>query len=85
MTAMPKRQNKHYHDFSIITYWLLYYPKHKDTKNFVNHLNPVLLIFIRLALTEYSQMSAHVAGFQSFFSFFASLCIGQIGHQLHKD
>ena len=31
-----------------------------------------------IALAEYSQMSTHVPGFQSFFRFFASFCIGQI-------
>ena len=36
------------------------------------------------AFTEYSHMSTHVAGFQSFFRIFASFCIGQIGHQQHK-
>ena len=29
------------------------------------------------ALTDYSQMSTHVLGFQSLFSIFASFCIGQ--------
>ena len=36
------------------------------------------------ALAEYSQMSTHLTGFQSFFVFFASLCIDQIRHQQHK-
>ena len=35
------------------------------------------------AQDEYSQMSTHVPGFQSFKSFFASFCIGQISQQ-HK-
>ena len=41
----------------------------KDTTIFENHLNPVMLVFMGKALTEYSQMSSHVAwfGFQSFF------------------
>ena len=30
------------------------------------------------ALTEYSQMSTHMPGFQSFSIFFASICFGQI-------
>ena len=34
-----------------------------------------------IALTDYSQMSTHVPGFQSFFRYFASLCIGQISNQ----
>ena len=33
---------------------------------------------LRIALAEYSQMSTHVPGFQSFFRFFASFCVGQI-------
>ena len=37
-----------------------------------------------IALAKYFQMSTHVLGFQSFFSFFASFCIGQIIHQRHK-
>ena len=31
-----------------------------------------------IALAEYSQMSTHVPGFQTFFRFFALFCIGQI-------
>ena len=34
-----------------------------------------------IVLVEYSQMSTHLPGFQSFFSFFASFCIGQVSHQ----
>ena len=37
-----------------------------------------------IALAEYSQMSTHVTGLQSFFRFFASFCIGQISHQQYK-
>ena len=37
-----------------------------------------------IALAEYSQMSTHVPGFQSFFRFFASFCIGQISNHQHK-
>ena len=37
-----------------------------------------------IALTEYSQMSTHVPGFQSFLRFFVSFCIGKISHQQHK-
>ena len=29
-------------------------------------------------------MSTHLPGFQLFFRFFASFCIGQISHQQHK-
>ena len=48
-----------------------------------NILNPVMLVFIFIALTEYSQMSTDVPGFQSFFRVFVSFCIGQISHR-HK-
>ena len=41
----------------------LHHPKCKDTKTYEN-LNPVMLVWI--ALAEYSQMSNHVPGFQSF-------------------
>ena len=58
--------------------------KHKDAKISEKHLNPVMLVFIGSALAEYSQMSTHVLGFQSFFSFFAYFCNGQISHQQHK-
>ena len=37
-----------------------------------------------IALTEYSQMSTHMPGFQSFLRFFASFCTGQISHQQYK-
>ena len=37
-----------------------------------------------IALAEYSQMSTHVPGFQLFFCFFASFCIGKISRQQHK-
>ena len=47
-------------------------PKHKDAKIYVNHLNPVMLVFIRkLSLNGYS-------------SVFASFCIGKINHQQQK-
>ena len=36
------------------------------------------------ALAEYSQMSTHLPGFQSFLRFFASFCFGKISHQQHK-
>ena len=37
-----------------------------------------------VVLAEFSQMSTHLAGFQSFFRFFASSYIGQISQQQHK-
>ena len=36
------------------------------------------------ALPEYSQMSTHLPGFQSFYSDFALFYIGQISHQQRK-
>ena len=36
------------------------------------------------AVTEHSQMSTNLPGFQSFSSFFASFCFGQISKQQHK-
>ena len=36
------------------------------------------------ALAEFSLMSTHLPGFQSFFRIFASFCIGQSSHQQHK-
>ena len=38
----------------------------------------------RQKLSEYSQMSTHVPGFEQFFRFFVSFCIGQISHQQQK-
>ena len=35
------------------------------------------------ALTEFSHMSTYMPGFESFFSFLAWFCIGQISHQQH--
>ena len=58
---------------------------HKNKNNSENYLNPVRLIGTHwIALTEYSQMSTHLPGFQSFLKFFALFCIGQISHQQHK-
>ena len=52
---------------------------------FENQLNPVINADThRKALAVYTQMSTHVPGFQSFFMYFASFCIGQISHQRHK-
>ena len=49
--------------------WLLFVQSTR-TQNFAkNHLNPVVLVLIGywISLTEYSQMSTHISGFQSFF------------------
>ena len=37
-----------------------------------------------IALAEFSQMSTHLPGFQSFFRVFASFCIGQSSQEQHK-
>ena len=44
---------------------------------FIGQLSP-------MSIDEYSQMSTHVPGYQSFSGFSATFCIGQIGHQHHK-
>ena len=51
---------------------------------FENHKTPVM-VFIEMVFAKYAQMNTHVPGFQSVFSFFASFCIGQIGHQQLED
>ena len=53
-----------------------------------DYWNPSKLCHVGIhwkALAEYSQMSTHVPGLQSFFSFFASFRIGQIYQQQHKN
>ena len=37
-----------------------------------------------IAFVEYSRMSTHVPGFQSFLRLFASFCTSQISHQKHR-
>ena len=37
-----------------------------------------------IALPEYSHMSTHSLGFQTFLRFFASFCIGKISHRQHE-
>ena len=59
-------------------------PKHKNAKIFKDHRKPCHVGIHWIALTEYSQMSTHMQGFQSFFKFFASFCIGQFSQQQHK-
>ena len=48
------------------------------------HLNSCDVGIHWIALAEYSHMSMHMPGFQSFFCFFASFCIGQISHHQHE-
>ena len=64
--------------------WDYFCPKHKNAKIFETHLNPVMFGIHLKDLAEYSQMSTQVPGFQSFSSFFASFCTGQISHLQHK-
>ena len=79
---MPKAPPK-----SIVTY-LTEYPltltmlrllssKAQECKDFWKTSKPCHVGIHWIALTEYSQMSTHVPGFQSFHSFFVSLWIGQ--------
>ena len=52
---------------------------------FENLLNLVMLVFIRWPLSEENYlMITQLPEFQSFFSFSASFCIGQISRRQHK-
>ena len=55
-------------------------------KKYENHLNPIMLVFIRKLspLTEYYQMSTHLQWFQSFLSFLSSFYVDQISNQQWK-
>ena len=53
-------------------------------RSFWKASKPCHVGFYRIALFEHSQMSTHMPGFQSFFSFFASFYIAKISHQRHK-
>ena len=53
-------------------------------KDFGKPSKPCHVCIHRKALTEYSKMSTHFTGIQSFFRFFASFCIGQISHHQFK-
>ena len=58
--------------------------KEQGCKDFRNPPKPCHVGIHWIALTEYSQMSTHIPGFRSFFSFFGSFCIGIISPQQHK-
>ena len=58
--------------------------KEQGCKQFLKPSKPCHVGIHLIALAEYTQMSARVPGFQSFFRFFASFCIGQISHQHQK-
>ena len=55
--------------------------KAQECKDYRKLSKPCLVGIHQKVLTDYSQMSTHVPGFQSFFSFFA-FCIGQISHYI---
>ena len=57
--------------------------KAQGHKDFWKPSKPCLVGIHMKALAEYSQMSAHLPGFQSLVKVFASLYIGQILHQQH--
>ena len=62
----------------------LLFSKAKGRKDFWKSFKPCHVDIHLIALAEYSQMSTHMLGFQSYLRFFASFCIGQIRHQQHK-
>ena len=51
--------------------------KAQECKDFGKPLNPCHVGIHWIALAEHSQMSTHLQWFQSSFSVFASICIGQ--------
>ena len=53
-------------------------------KDFLKSSKPCHVGIHWIALAEYSEISTHMPGFQSFFRVFESFCIGQISHQKHK-
>ena len=58
--------------------------KAQGHKDFLKQSKPCHVGTHCISLTEFSQMSTHVPGFQPLFSFFESFCIGKISHQQHK-
>ena len=62
----------------------LHLSKAQGQKDFWKTSKPCHVGIHWIALTEHSQMSTHVPGFQSFSGFFASLSNGQISYQQHK-
>ena len=59
----------------------LFLSKAQGCKDFLKPSEPYHVGIHWIALAEYFQMCTHLPGFQSFFRFFASFCIGQISHQ----
>ena len=62
----------------------LYSSKEQGPKEFWKPSKPCHVGIHQIALTEFSQMSTHMPGFQSFLRFLTSFCIGQINLQQHK-
>ena len=58
--------------------------KAQECKDFKNHLNPVMLVFIGKLLLS-SLRWVPYARVSVIFRFFASFCIGQISQQQRKD
>ena len=56
----------------------------QELKNLWKSSKPCHLGIHWKALIAYSQMSTHLPGFRSFFSFFTLFCFDQISHQQHK-
>ena len=67
--------------FLFIAYQSIQYKKWQD---FWESSKPCHVGIHWIALSEYSQMSTHMPGFQSFSGFFAWFCFGQISHQQYK-
>ena len=76
----------HKSNFQALTLPMLWLPSStaQACKDFRKLSKPCHVGIHWIALTEYSQMSTHLPGFQKSFRFFASFCIGQISHQQHK-
>ena len=51
------------------------------TQRFWKSSKPCRVGMHLIALAQYCQMSTHMPGIQSIFSFFASFCIAKISHQ----
>ena len=58
--------------------------KAQGRKDFWKRSKPCYVGIHRIALTEYSPVSTHVPGYQSFSRFFVSFCIGQFSNQQQR-
>ena len=70
------------HTLTLPMLWL-FSSKAQEQKDLWDPSKPCHFGIYWIALTEYSQMSTHVPGFQSFFRGFALFCISQISQQQH--